>query len=303
MIGSNLVRRLITEGCDLSVFTRNGIGNSNLASIQEPFEVIQGDITDQESVKAAIETALPNVVFHLACTPFNLPEITSQQHLQVNVSGTLNVLEALRASPATRLIFIGSAAAYGAGSELQESHPMEPATMVGVSKACATMLLQTYARLSGVQTLELRLSGTYGPWDDSVRLIPHVILSALDGRDIPLTSGEQQRDFIHIDDVLEALILGAKSHLPSGTVLNIGSGTGIPIRKVAETILELMGNPVNLLVGAIQMRLDEIMEMSVDITASKESLGWQPNISLTEGLGMSIDWFTRQRELATIGRS
>lgn len=300
MIGANLVRRLITEGCDLSVFTRKGIHHSNLDSVQEQLEVFQGDITDQESVKAAIETASPDIVFHLACTPFNLPEITSHQHFQVNVAGTLNILEALRESPRIRLIFAGSAAAYGAGSKLQESHPMEPATMVGVSKACASMLIQTYAKLYGVQTIELRLSGTYGPWEDSVRLIPHVILSALDGRDILLTSGEQQRDFVHIEDVVEALIRGAKSSLAFGTVLNIGSGIGIPIRKVAEEILELMGNPVNLLVGALQLRPDEIMKMSVDITASKESLGWQPQISLTEGLRMSIDWFTRQRELATI---
>lgn len=298
MIGANLVRRLIAERCDLSVFTRRSKNLSNLDSIQDQFEVLQGDITDEDSVKTAIDKAHPDVVFHLACTPFNLPEISSQQHLQVNVAGILNILEALRRSPATRIIFTGSTAAYGAGSQLREDHPMEPATMLGASKACASILLQAYAKLHNMNTIELRLFAPYGPWEHPVRLIPHVILSALHGQDVPLTPGEQQRDYVYVDDVVDALVRAGTWLVPPGSVLNIGSGVGTPVRQVAERILDLMGNPVRLLVGALPTRPDEIMEMSADIAAARESLGWQPRISLEEGLRMSIDWFTQHREPA-----
>jgi UDP-glucose 4-epimerase len=303
MIGANLVRRLIADGCDISVFTRREINFiSNLEAIKDSFRVLQGDITDQESIKAAIDTTQPDIVFHLACTPFNLPDITSQHHLQVNVAGTLNLLEALRQSPHTKIIFTGSTAAYGSGSQLRETHPMEPGTMLGATKACASILLQTYAKLHNMNTLELRLFAPYGPWEHSVRMVPHVILSALNGQDVPMTLGRQQRDFVYIDDVIEALILGVNSPLAGGTVLNIGSGTGTPIVEVAEGILALMGNPVKLLVGAIQTRPDEIMEMSADISITKETLGWAPQISLDEGLTKSIDWFTQHREPAGVSR-
>ena len=107
---------------------------------------------------------------------------------------------------------------------------------------------------------------------------------------------------MYIDDVIEALILGAGSSLAPGTVLNIGSGSGTPIVKVAAEILGLMGDPVKLLVGAIQTRPDEIMEMSADISKTRKSLGWEPQVSLEEGLRKSIEWFTQHREPAAVGR-
>ena len=300
MIGANLVRRLIADGCNVSVFTRNGINLSNLSSIQDQFEVLQGNITDLHSVKTAINAARPDVVFHLACTPFNMPRITAQEHFQVNAEGTLNVLEAVQEFSDTRVVFTGSVAAYGSGSMLSENRTLEPSTLLGASKACASLMLQTYARLHETQTIELRLFAPYGPWEHARRLIPHVIISALRGLEIPMTLGEQRRDYVHVDDVVEALVRAGKWSLPSGTVLNIGSGIGTPVRDIAERILDLMGNPVRLLVGELPTRPDEIMEMSAEITAAQELLDWQPQISLEDGLKMSIAWFTENRELASI---
>ena len=172
--------------------------------------------------------------------------------------------------------------------------------MLGATKACASILLQTYAKLHGTQTIELRLFTPYGPWEHPRRLIPHVILSALRGLDISMTLGEQRRDYVHVDDVVEALARAGKWPVPSGSVLNIGSGIGTPIRDIAERILDLMGNPVRLLVGDLPTRPDEIMEMSAEITAAQELLDWQPQISLEEGLRKSISWFTENHELASI---
>ena len=110
-----------------------------------------------------------------------------------------NVLEALRKLPESRLVYTGTAAVYGEGTNLREDLPMRPTTIVGATKGAATMLMQTYSRVHGVNSVELRLFAPYGPWEHSRRLIPHVVLSALDRQDIPITEGIQQRDFVFIE--------------------------------------------------------------------------------------------------------
>jgi nucleoside-diphosphate-sugar epimerase len=246
---------------------------------------------------ATVRQAEPEVVFHLASTRFNPPG-EAQTHLRVNVLGTSHVLEALREFPDTTLVFTGSTAAYGAGSHLREDRPLSPETVFGASKACASVLVQTYVRLHGLRAIELRLFTPYGPWESARRLIPHTILSALAGRDVSLTSGEQERDFVYVDDVVDGLVLASTRDVAPGSVLNIGSGSGTTVRNVAGTVLDLMGNPVRMLLGAVPTRSDEIMTMSADIDAAGASLGWRPRTRLRDGLMKSIAWFTENPELA-----
>jgi UDP-glucose 4-epimerase len=137
----------------------------------------------------------------------------------------------------------------------------------------------------------------YGPWEHPRRLVPHVILSALTNQEVRMTQGVQQRDFVYVDDVVEALMIAAAASVPPGSVFNIGSGTGTPVGEAARTILRLMGDPVSLCLGAIPTRPDEIMEMSADITSAREQLGWQPRTSLEDGLSKTVTWFEENLEL------
>ena len=149
-----------------------------------------------------------------------------------------------------------------------------------------------------MQTVELRLFMPYGPWEDPGRLIPHTVLAALAKREMAMTRGDQQRDLVYIEDVVDALLLAAVRPVPSGSVFNIGSGIGTPVRQIVERILRLMGDPVPPRVGALPMRPDEIMELSADITAARDVLGWQPRTPLDEGLRRCIRWFTEHPEFA-----
>ena len=298
MIGANLVRRLVHDGNQVCALGRGTEDRVQLQCIREHLEKVQCDIRDSETVHRTVRRVAPDVVFHLASTPFNPPTTDSETHLMVNVLGTHNLLEALRDFSNTRIIFAGSTSTYGAGSQLREDQPLSPGTLFGASKACASILMQTYARLYGAQTVELRLFTPYGPWEHPRRLIPHTILSALAGRDVTLTAGEQERDFVYIDDVVDALVRATTSRIQPGSVLNIGSGVGTPVRAVAALVLKLMGDPVKLILGALPTRADEIMEMSADISAAREELGWVPRTPLRRGLQESIAWFTEHRELA-----
>jgi len=297
MIGANLMHRLIADGHQVSLLIRESSNRIRLYSLEGRIQFLVADVLDAVAVRYAVQQVDPEVVYHLASTPFNPPTISARTHMQVIVTGTLNLLEALVGRPGVRVIYTGSAAEYGSGSKVREDSSLLPGTILGAAKAAASILMQTYARLYQMETVVLRLFTPYGRWEHPRRLIPHTILSALDGRDVPISQGKQQRDYCYIDDVVNALILAGTRPVPSGAVFNICSGQGIPIRDVVELVLKLTGNSVKALVGALPTRPDEIWEMSGDITAAREVLGWEPRTSLEDGLRKTIAWFAENREL------
>jgi nucleoside-diphosphate-sugar epimerase len=229
-------------------------------------------------------------VVHLASTAFNPPP-TAAHHLQVNVLGLANLIEALAERTGSRIVHAGSAAQYGDGDDLGEDTPERPATWLGISKTCAANVLHGAGRMFGLETIELRLFTPFGPWERPGRLIPYTILSALRGETVALADGRPERDFIFIDDVVDALMQAMTRPLPSGSVINVGSGIARPVAAVAQRVLNLMGRPVALQLGTRPARVDEIWKASANIKRAEALLGWRPRIDFDEGLRRTIDWF------------
>lgn len=296
-IGINLVQRLVVEGYRVVVFSLPGPDLVRLRDLKRQVELVTGDLTDAAVIQDTITRLRPQFVFHLASTIWARPPgVDAARHLQVNGLGTLNLLEVLKLTPHTRFVFTGSAAVYGPGTLLKEDALLVPNTIFGACKATASILVQTYARTYGLSTVELRLFMPYGPWEHPDRLISQTILSALAGRDLPMTSGEQKRDPVYIDDVVDALLLAATKPVKPGAVFNIGAGKAIPVKDIVKQILALMGNPVKPLLGKLPMRTDEIMEMSADVSAARRKLGWLPKTSLVDGLRKTIAWWEQHPE-------
>jgi nucleoside-diphosphate-sugar epimerase len=298
MIGANLTHRLVSLGNRPTVLTRANSSQLRLESLGSNIQIATADLRDTEAVAAAVKASEPDIVFHLASSFFNPPTLTAQDHFDANVTGMLNLLEALKDRPGSRFIYTGSAAVYSGGPLMTEDTPMEPTTLFGASKAAGTIVGQTYARMYDIEYVELRVFQTFGPWDRARRLVPHVILQALAGEPVEIGAGTQQRDFVYIGDIVDALIEATLRPLSPGLILNIASGIGSPIRGVAEQILELMGNPVPLHINAQPTRPDEIWEISGDSTAAQTHLGWQPRTGLEDGLRKAIDWFVENRDVA-----
>ena len=298
MVGSALVRRLVGEGGDVTLMVRPQSSRLRLQDIEDRLRFVVADITDAAAVRQAVAQANPEVVYHLASTSFNPPTTSAATHLSVIAMGTLNLLEALVDRAHVRVIAAGSVFEYGSGSRLREEQPPAPDTILGAAKASATLLMQSYAHVHKMETVVLRVFTPYGPWERPGRLIPQAILSALAGENVRMSSGQQQRDYFYIDDLVEAMRLAAERPVPPGTVMNICSGRGIPVREVVELVLRLMGNPVNAVIGALPSRQDEIWESSGDNTVAWRLLGWEPRTGLEDGLRKTIAWFTEHRELA-----
>jgi nucleoside-diphosphate-sugar epimerase len=299
-VGSNLVERLVHEGSEVFVYARPGAWLKP-AGLTTAVHTVRGDVEDEAATRRAIHESAPEVIFHLASTSFNPPTADGSKHLRVIAVGTRNVLAAVPSGANVRIVATGSGAEYGSGSDLTEASPIRPATELGVAKAVATLLMQTFARMHHHQTVTLRLFTPYGPWEAPGRLIPHTVLSALRHEDVQMSSGRQQRDFVFVDDVVDALLLAASEPVAPGSVYNISSGQGTSILEVVRTILSLMGNPVQAVLDALPTRADEIWACSGNNTAARHGLGWAPSVALRDGLERSIAW-QRQYGLAAACR-
>lgn len=296
MIGASLVRRLLADGARVHVLSRTKDIPARLAGLDIACTGL--DYSDSAAVVAAVAAAAPDVLFHLASSPFNPPTTPAAVHLAGNAFATLNLLEAVRSRPETRFVATASAAEYGAGAGLTEESPRSPGTIYGATKLCASVLVETYARSANVKASNLVLFTPFGPWERASRLIPHTILSALRGETVRIGHGGQKRDYLFVDDVVDALLRAAAAEQPPGTTLNISSGVSRAIRDVVERILDLMGRPVGLETNPGATRPDEIWDLSGSPARAGRLLGWRPTTDFDDGLRRTIDWFRRNQNLA-----
>lgn len=300
-LGAHLVRRLIAAGAEVAILVRDPQRMLRLQTLHMPLSnVWVGDVLDREQVQAALAEWQPEVVYHLAAAGVNPAASTPAEVVQSNVLGTLNVLEACRGLAIRRFVYAGSCAEYGSGRDLSEDRLPAPTNVYGASKAAAGLLVQTYGRTYGLPTVWLRPFMIYGPLERRSRLVIHTILTALSGEDVRMTGGEQERDFVYVEDVVEGFVRAADDTYPAavGETINLSSGEGVPIREVVALILEIMGHPVKAVLGALPYREGEMWQQSGDNTRARRLLGWAPRVGLREGLERTIAWCRQNRDLA-----
>jgi len=139
----------------------------------------------------------------------------------------------------------------------------------------------------------VRPSVVYGPAQDFQMFVPSLIRSCLEKKDFDMTSGEQTRDFVFVEDLIEGMLIAAQAPLDKGEIINLGSGKEIPMKEVAVAVNEMMGSPMRLRFGAIPLRDNEIMRYRLDVARAKARLAWEPKVDLKQGLTKTIDWYAK----------
>jgi nucleoside-diphosphate-sugar epimerase len=290
LVGSRLCQRLVRGGDAVTVLARPKTSRWRLAEVADGLTIAEQEITDVNGVRALMAHVRPEIVFHLACSIFNPPVLTAADHLDVNVRGTLCLLEALREHPGCRFIYTSSAAELPPGNGLREDAKPGPINVYGAMKACASTLVDAYARIYGQDTMRAMLFTVYGPTEAAHRLVPSTILTALQGRTVHIRDGSVQRDMVFVEDIVNGLRSMALAALAPGTVINLSSGVGSPVRHIVEEILRLMGARVAIEESPSATRPDEIKIVSGDNARARALLGWQPQWTLADGLKESIAW-------------
>jgi UDP-glucose 4-epimerase len=291
-IGSNIVKLLLDEGHEVMVLDNLSSGHRcNLASFPQ-VGFLEGDVRDANVLSRAMTGV--EIIFHLAASVGNTRSIEHPiEDSEINVLGTLRVLEAARLSGVRRLVFSSSAGIFGELKTLpiREDHPTEPDSPYGASKLAAEKLCLVYAKLYPLECVCLRYFNVYGPnqrYDAYGNVIPIFAHRLLCGQ--PLTifgDGEQTRDFVHVRDVAQANYKAALAQGISGA-FNIASGTRITINRLAEIMCEASDNRAVVEHGP--PRKGDVRHSLADISAAREAFGYESKVALEEGLAEYMKW-------------
>ncbi len=291
-IGSNVVKLLVDEGFDVVVLDSLFSGyRKNL----EPFahvKLVEADVRDDSAIMRAIEGA--EFVFHLAASVGNIRSIEQPvEDSDVNLLGTIRLLEAARRAGVRKIVCSSSAAIFGELRKLpiDEDHPTEPDSPYGVSKLAEEKMCLAYSRLYDLETVCLRYFNVYGinqRYDAYGNVIPIFTRQLLQGEELVIYGdGEQTRDFVNVADVANANLLAAKSRGVSGA-FNIASGVSITINRLIDMLEEVAGIRVTATHGPA--RKGEVRDSRAEISAARTALGYEPVVRIEEGLAEYIGW-------------
>ena len=291
-IGSNIVGALLRDGVCVTVLDNLSSGyESNLLPFPD-VRFVRGDVRDPETVGNALESA--DVVFHLAASVGNKRSIDDPvTDAEINVLGTIRVLEAARKYGVEKVVVSSSAGIFGELKTLpiREDHQVEPDSPYGCTKLCQEKLCLAYAKLYGIDAVALRYFNVYGPnqrFDAYGNVIPIFAFQMLRGEPITIFGdGEQTRDFIHVDDIVQANIRAARTSSVTGAY-NIASASRITINELVR-LLELSSG-ITPMVSHGPERPGDVRHSLADISKAQAAFGFSPTIGLEEGLRDYMRW-------------
>ena len=296
-IASNLVDRLIAEG--YSVTGIDDLSSGKLANLPDGFDLRQMDIRDPE-LRTVVSEIRPDVVFHLAAQiSVSVSAREPVMDAEVNVLGALNLFEGIREleSTGTKVVYVTSGGtAYGEPAVLpaDEATPVRPLSPYGASKLAVETYLPIYERLCGLDYSIIRLANIYGPRQDphgEAGVVAIFARSMLGGKPLKVFGdGNDERDYVYVGDVVDAIVRSAASSLPGP--FNVGTGVGTSTNRIFEVIAEHCGHTDPAVHGP--PRAGDINKITLDATKAERELGWVPKVPLEDGLKLTVDWFKQQ---------
>ena len=308
MLGSSLVVRLVELGAQVRVldalFPDYGGNLFNLSKVRDRIEWIQGDIRDSECLRRAVQGV--RTVFNLAAQVSYIDSnVDMERDLDINCLGQIRLLEACRALPVLpRVVFSSSRFVYGRieRNPVDELHPLNCLSIYGIHKLAGEKYHRFYYDRYGLPAVSLRIANPYGPRQQMKHskygLVNWFIRLGLEGK--PLTvygSGAQKRDYIYVEDLVEAFLGAALSPEAPGQVYNVGSGAGISFREMAEEVArQIPGTRVTEVEWNPGRYFVETGDYVSDISKIRQDTDWQPLVSLQEGIARTIEYYRKNRD-------
>ena len=290
-LARHLIPELLGRGANVTGLSLEKAPSQNPQT--KNFSYINLDLKDKNSLKDAMKKIRPQKIFHLAAYPDKEAAFeNTDECIQNNIQGTLNLIHSLDNTSYDSFIHIGSYKEYsGSKIPFKETDALFPISSYAISKACAEMFCRAYHQLYGLPLILLRFPAIYGPEQPGQNLIPYLIKSCLSGSQLKLTKGEQKRESIYISDVIDALLKASLSRKAHGEIINIGTNKEHTIREIVNLIINLTNSKIKPAWGAIPYRKNEIWNMKGDNKNAQKILGWKPKTSLRQGLIKTINYY------------
>jgi nucleoside-diphosphate-sugar epimerase len=295
-VGANLVRRMLERGHEVHVIVRPDSAAWRLGEVIDEVQLHCFDLLDAEATRQGVTAARPQVVLHFAAHAA-LPQETDEMEIILH---TVQPLANLASACTGCELFInaGSSSEYGFQTEpMTETSLPNPTRAHDIAKLTQTLYGTYAARFKGIPLATLRLFSVYGPWEHGRRLIPRLMLSALMGRPMNLSSPDVCRDFIFVDDVVRAVEQCMERPVTGdGAIFNLGTGIEHTIREAASLVEEIHGAPLPLTWGTVERNRWDSPRWVADTTRQTRDLGFTAETSFREGLRATYRWFAENAQ-------
>jgi len=292
-IGAHVVHAAAERGARVLALVRPSSDPWRLQDVSGDVEVVECDLLDLDIRDRRFADV--SVVHHLAAAGVDPRAGSAESVLEANVQGTWRLVELARANTVQRFVYCGSCFEYGSGSRVREDAPLRPRSVYAASKSAGWLVAEA-ARTRGLPLVTLRPFTVYGPYEAAHRLVPSCILRALADEPVEITSGEQRRDFVYVEDVAAAFLAAAEAPpAASGGVFNVCTGVETTVAAAAALAAALARAGAVPAYGAVPQRPDEVSALSGDPTRAAAVLGFEARTSLEEGLRRTAAWFRAHR--------
>jgi len=303
-IGGHLADRLVEEGWRVRVLDDFSSGKEkNLSGPAREAELLRGDLRDKDLLARAVDGA--EVVFHQGAVP-SVPRSVAEPERtnEVNVTGTLRLLEACRHGGVRRVVMAASSSAYGDTPELPkvETMPPRPLSPYALQKYAGEVYCRLYTELYGLETVALRYFNVYGPRQDPkseyAAVVPRFVTACLEDRPAHIHGdGEQTRDFTYVGDAVQANLCAAEAPGAAGAVVNVAGGRRVSLNELLGEIRALTGARAPAEHGPA--RPGDVRDSLADLGRAEELLGYVPAVSIRQGLERTVEHFRKMREGAS----
>jgi UDP-glucose 4-epimerase len=307
-VGSNLAIALVKKGAQVaivdSMLLRQGGNLFNIKPVKGKVKVDFSDIRDPRAMCNLVRGK--DYIFHLAGQVNHVDSIRNPlQDLSINAEGTLVVLEACRKyNPGAKVIFSGTRGQYGESVRLpvDEEHPMNPKGVYAITNLCAEKLVMVYDQVHKIRAIALRITNTYGPrhqmMHDEYGVFNWFIRKALDKQEIHIFGdGRILRDFLYVDDLVDAMLESALTPKAYGEVFNVGTGKPVSFIDLAKKIVRITrSGSIRFTKFTEERKALEPGDYYADITKIRRVVGWKPKVGLDSGIKKTADYYRKYRK-------
>jgi UDP-glucose 4-epimerase len=292
-VGANLARRLLRDGHELHLLVRPGYQPWRIEEIRRNVRLHELHLHDPEAVARAVGDIRPEWIFHLAVHGAYSWQADWEQMVRTNIQGTMSLLSACLRTGFEAFVNTGSSSEYGLKDHPPaETEALEPNSHYAITKAAATHCCRHTAQSRQVHVPTLRLYSVFGPYEEPGRLLPKLILHGLRGELPPLADPEVARDFVYVDDVVEAYLLAARIRTAEwGPIYNLGTGVQTTLREAVAAAREIMGITAEPVWNTMPNRKWDASVWVSDSRKIRAQLGWQPRYTFAGGGRAMLEWF------------
>jgi len=291
-IGANLARKLIELNYRINLVLKKSSNTWRIKDVLDKVKIYHIDLLDKNKLIRTVSKINPAFIIHLATYSNYCSQSDVEPMMEANIKGTLNLLIASKNINYKLFINTGSSSEYGIKNKpMSEKDFIEPISFYAAAKASATLLCQAFAKEHKKSIVTLRPFSVYGPYEEKNRFIPTIIKAVIENKPIKLTPGNQRRDFIYVQDVVDIYIktISCGKKL-SGHILNMGTGIEYTNDEVVKTLFKEAGKKVIIEKGAYPVRTWDTQHWVANTVKAQTILGWKPKFSLEKGLRETYLW-------------